>query len=208
MDADAWDERYRASDYVWTTEPNRFLPGLVDGLRPGRAVDLACGEGRNAVWLATQGWDVTGVDISSVGLEKAARLASDAGVTCSWVLGDATTWQPDRAVDLVVVLYLQLPADQRRAALRGAAAALAPGGSLVVVAHDLENLIHGVGGPQDASVLYTPDDVVADLAGGGTPVVVGRAERLRRPVRTDDGDREAIDCCVVARRPDDDPVGA
>lgn len=224
MDAQHWNDRYATSEFVWTTSANRFLPPEVEGLKPGRALDLACGEGRNAVWLATQGWDVTGVDFSSAGLEKAAALAEAAGVTAStrWVCADATAWDPDAGFDLVVVFYLQLAAEQRRAAMSVAASALAPGGILLVVGHDLDNLTKGVGGPPDPAVLYTPDDLVGDLTSSGVQgLVVEKAIRVLRPVVVaaapdDDGtdstagadgtahqspvERNAIDCLVRARR--------
>lgn len=201
VDAASWDERYRGSGFVWSTQPNRFLPPAVEGLTPGRALDLACGEGRNAVWLATRGWDVTGVDFSAVGLEKAARLAEANGVAVKWACADVTTWAPADPFDLVVVFYLQLPEPQRRAALGSAVRALAPGGTLLVVAHDLANLTDGTGGPQDPSVLYTPDAVRADLdRSGAGDLVVERAERVERPVETDRGTVMAIDCLVRAHR--------
>ncbi len=202
MNAEDWDRRYDRDEYVWHLEPNRFLPGLVDDLAAGRALDLACGEGRNSVWLARQGWTVTGVDFSAVGVEKGGRLAADAGVDVEWLVDDVTTW-PGRPAgyDLVIVFYVQLPPADRAAMLRTAALALAPGGRFVMVAHDLENLTAGVGGPQDASVLPTPEAVEADLLAAGVPdLVIERAERIRRPVATDDGPREAIDCLVVATR--------
>lgn len=199
MDADAWNRRYATAEFVWRTEPNRFLPPEVAGLAPGRALDLACGEGRNAVWLATRGWRVTGVDFAEVGLDKARRLAAEHAVEVTWVRADVTTWSAPEAADLVVVFYLQLPAEPRRRALARAAAAVAPGGTLLVVAHDLANLREGHGGPQDPAVLYTPDDVVADLAGSG--LEVQRAERVRRPVELDTGVVHAVDCLVRAGRP-------
>ena len=207
MDATSWDDRYAGSGFVWTTEPNRFLPPAVDGLAVGSALDLACGEGRNAVWLATRGWDATGVDFSSVGLDKAAQLADANGVTdrTRWVCADATSWQPDAAFDLVVVFYLHLPERERRAAFGVAASALAPGGIVLVVGHDSSNLTDGVGGPPDPAVLYGPDEVVGDLLAAVPNLDIARAERVRRPVVVDDGDggsteRDAIDCLVLARR--------
>ncbi len=74
MDRNAWDERYAGDELVWSAQPNRFLVAEVETLPPGRALDLACGEGRNAVWLAERGWDVTGVDFSNAGIDKARRL--------------------------------------------------------------------------------------------------------------------------------------
>jgi SAM-dependent methyltransferase len=166
-DAASWDERYRVTEFVWATEPNRFLPPAIDGLPPGRALDLACGEGRNAVWLATQGWDATGVDFSATGLGKAAQLAETNEVTVEWIRADVTTWTSIERFDLVVVFYLQLPEPARRAAFATAARCLAPGGTLLIVGHDLANLTDGVGGPQNADVLYTPDDIRRDLERGG-----------------------------------------
>lgn len=200
-DADGWDDRYRTSEFVWKTEPNQFLPSEVADLPPGRALDLACGEGRNAVWLATQGWDTTGVDFSDVGLRKAASLAEANDVVVEWVHADATEWLPPPHFDLVVVFYLHLPAPQRSAAFGAAARALAPGGTLLVVGHDLLNLTDGVGGPPDPAVLYTPDDVRADIARSGvSDLAVVRAERVRRSVDAHRSEVDAIDCLVRAHR--------
>lgn len=208
MDASSWDERYSGTDFVWTTEPNQFLPPAVAGLPVGTALDLACGEGRNAVWLATQGWVTTGVDFSEVGLDKAAQLAAANGVAdrTRWICADATTWTPDATFDLVVVFYLHLPEPARGDALAVAATALAAQGTLLVVGHDITNLTDGVGGPPDPAVLYGPDDVVRDLTAGAPDLEVARAERVRRSVTVATGDeggstrREAIDCLVVVRR--------
>lgn len=200
-DAAGWDRRYATPGYVWKTDPNCFLPGEVGSLVPGSAVDLACGEGRNAIWLATQGWRVTGVDFSVVGLDKGRSLAADRGVEVDWVAADVTTWSTPRTVDLVIVFYLHLPAAGRRSALGTAARAVAPGGTLLVVGHDLANLSDGYGGPQDPSVLYTPDDVVADvMAAGVEGFVVERADRVARAVDHEGGRATAIDCLVRVRR--------
>lgn len=198
-EASAWDRRYATTELVWTAEPNRFLVEETTGVRPGRALDLGAGEGRNAVWLATQGWQVLAVDFSAVGLRKAADLASRSGVEVEVVVADAADELPPAGFDLVVVLYLHLPFEQRRLVHRNAAAALAPGGTLLVVGHDATNLTDGVGGPQDPRALFGPEDVTADL--DGTSVVIVRAERVLRPVPTVDGTRTAIDALVRARRP-------
>lgn len=198
MDRSDWDERYRTAELVWRSEPNRWVAEEVAMLSPGRALDVACGEGRNAVWLAEQGWDATGVDFSPVGLDKGRRMAAERGVQVTWVEADARTWEAPSPFDLVVVCYLQLPEADRRAALGHAAAALAPGGTLLVVGHDRSNRDRGVGGPQDPAVLFTPDDVVADLQLSGVPVEVRRAEVVRRPVDTDDGPADALDALVRA----------
>jgi 2-polyprenyl-3-methyl-5-hydroxy-6-metoxy-1,4-benzoquinol methylase len=193
-----WDERYGTEELIWKAEPNRFLVEELDALPPGRALDVACGEGRNAVWLASKGWRVTGVDFSRAGLAKAQRLATDRGVDVTWVEADVVEWQPPIAsFDLVVVMYLHLPAEQRRQALAHAAAALAPGGVLLVVGHDTSNLLKGTGGPQDPAVLFTPEEIVEDLTG----LRIERAEQVKRTVVTDAGEATAIDALVRAVRP-------
>lgn len=202
MDARDWDERYAARELIWSAEPNVFVARECADLTPGRAVDLAAGEGRNAIWLARQGWDVTAVDWSGVGLDKGRQLAGDTALT--WQQADATTWRAEPSFDLAVLAYLQLPAEQRAAAVRNAFDALAPGGTFLLVAHDTTNLTEGSGGPQDPSVLYTAEDVVADLADRDFETVI--AERVSRVVAAPDGDgshqhageaeRVAWDCLV------------
>ena len=198
-DSEEWNRRYAGRKLLWTAAPNRFLVAEAGGLPPGRALDLACGEGRNAVWLAEQGWQVTGVDFSDVGLAKARELASARGVEADFVQADLLDFRPERrAYDLVLLFYLQLPARRRRGIVRAAAEAVAAGGTLLLVAHDSSNLEHGHGGPSDVSVLYTAADVVADL---GSSLEIERAERVERPVETADGERTALDALVRARRP-------
>ncbi len=204
MDAHAWDERYAGTELVWSAEPNLFVAREVAELAPGRALDLAAGEGRNAIWLAQRGWAVTAADFSQVALDKGQQLAERLGGAADvrWVRADATRWDEPAAYDLVVVAYLQLPAEQRRAAVRAAYASLAPGGTLLLVAHDSTNLAEGTGGPQDPAVLMTADDVLGDLAGEDLDVV--RAERVARQVGDGHGEepaRTAWDCLVrVVRR--------
>ena len=177
MDAGAWDDRYASADQVWSLEPNQFVRDELKGLSPGSAVDVACGEGRNALWLADQGWTVTGIDFSAVAIDRARTRDVDSKVI--WVVGDALTVELP-ASDLAVVAYLQLPRDQRRTAVRRAFDALNAGGTLLVVAHDSTNLAEGTGGPQDPPVLYTAEDVLEDLEGEAFDVV--RAERVPRVV--------------------------
>lgn len=192
-----WNDRYAQKELVWTAEPNRRFAAEVEGLEPGRALDLACGEGRNAVWLAERGWQVTGVDFSDVALAKAAELAASRGVEVDWLVADVLDYPPEaRAFDLVAVLYLQLPRDELLHALESAAGAVAPGGTLLVLGHDTTNLTHGHGGPKAASVLYTAADVVPALR----DLVVERAEAVERTVPLADGEAVAIDAFVRAHR--------
>jgi SAM-dependent methyltransferase len=199
MDSEAWDRRYAGRDLIWTAEPNRFLVAETEGLAPGRAIDLACGEGRNAVWLAERGWQTVGVDFAEVGLQKAHELADARGVSVEWVATDLLDYSPEpRAFDLVLIFYLQVKGAERQPVVRAAAQAVAPGGTFLLVAHDSSNLLQGHGGPQNPTVLYTALDVVTDLDGAG--LQVERAERVERPVQTPDGQRVALDVLVRARR--------
>jgi SAM-dependent methyltransferase len=194
MERADWNRKHGEAGLLFGTEPNRFLVAEVEGLAPGRALDLACGAGRNSVWLAERGWTATGVDFSDVALENARGLAAERGVQVEWVEADVVEWEPPAgAFDLVVIMYLQLPADELARAVAHAAGAVAPGGTLLVVGHHRENLEDGYGGPQDSRVLFTPDGVAAGLDG----FEIERAERVLRPV---EGERDAIDALVRARR--------
>lgn len=199
MDAAGWDERYAATELVWSRGPNAFVVEQLADLPPGRAIDLAGGEGRNAIWLAEQGWESELVEFSAVALEKARALAAQRGVTLTTTLADATAAPALAPADLVLVCYLQLPAEPLARALGHAASLVAPGGTLLVIAHERDNLEHGHGGPPDAAVLPTVADVLAAIDGQGLDVV--RAEQVRRPVETEEGPREAIDLLVRAERP-------
>ena len=205
MDAGSWDARYAASDLVWSREPNRVVAAECAGLSPGRAVDLAAGEGRNAIWLASLGWQVWAVDYSEVALDKGRRLAGSSPLdgNVEWICADATAWRPPEPVDLVVIAYFQVPATDRRTAVRTSYASLAPGGTMVLVAHDSTNLTEGTGGPQDPAVLMSAADVVGDLDGLDPEVI--HAGRVARAVTTADEhggevSRTAWDCLVRVRR--------
>jgi SAM-dependent methyltransferase len=189
MDREAWNRKHAAGEHHFGGRPNRFLVAEVESLPAGRALDVACGAGRNAVWLAEQGWRVTGVDFSDVALASAHALAEERAAEVEWLEADVLAHVPEpQSFDLVSVLYLQLPAEERRLVLGRAADAVAPGGTLIVIGHDLDNLEHGHGGPQDPRVLFTPDEIAADLRG----LEIEKAERLDR-----DG---AIDALVRAKR--------
>ena len=194
MDAESWDRRYAETELVWSADPNRFVAEELTGLPPGSAVDLAAGEGRNALWLASIGWRVTAVDFSAVALDKGRRIAESRGLDVTWVHADLTDYQPPTA-DLVLIAYLHVPPALWRPVLRRAVAAVAPGGTLLLVGHDSTNLTEGTGGPQDLERLWALDDVVAALG----DLVVRRASRVRRPV--EGAPRDAIDTLVRAQRP-------
>jgi len=193
-----WNRRWAGEERVHaSTAPSRFLVAEVADLRPGTALDLACGAGRNAVWLAGQGWRVTAVDFSGVALRMARSLAAERAVDAEWIEADVVAWTPPaRAYDLVCVFYLQLPASERPIALAHAAAAVRPGGTLLVVGHDLLNLTEGWGGPTQPDVLFTPDDIVAEIG----DLRIEKALRVHRTVEEPGASREAIDALVRATR--------
>jgi SAM-dependent methyltransferase len=200
MDAAAWDERYAAAGLVWSETPNQQVAAELAGLPPGRALDLAAGEGRNALWLAARGWRVTAVDFSRVALEKGRALEQrqERGEPVEWVHADALTWS-GTGFDLALLAYLQRPEEQRRDAVRRAFTALDVSGTFFLVAHDSSNLLEGTGGPQDPAVLFTAEEVLADL--DGERFEVERAERAGRVVEADDGhgavaERTAYDALV------------
>lgn len=204
MRREEWNRKYAERGLLWSAEPNRFLVAEVSGLPPGRALDLACGEGRNALWLAARGWDVTAVDFSEVAIAKARERAAGEGLQVELVCDDLLAYEPETgAYDLVLVFYLQLQAGELAAVLAKAAAALAPGGTFLLVGHDSSNLTDGWGGPSDPSVLYTPEDVVSSLG----DLEIEKAERVLRDV--EEAERPAIDALVRARhrRPRRRPAG-
>lgn len=186
-----WDERYAASDRVWSTAPNAEVERIVGSWPPGRALDLGAGEGRHALWLASRGWRVTAVDFSTVGLGKGEAEATRRGLSVDWTVADVRSWHPPTrsAYDLVLAAYLHLSED----VLGRTTGWLAPGGALVVVGHALRNLAEGVGGPSDPELLHTVDGLRAAAAA----LDIERCEEFIRP--TEGGD--AIDVALVARRP-------
>ena len=184
-----WDQRHAAQDPIESTEPDPTLVDEIGSLRPGRAFDLGAGDGRNAIWLAERGWKVTAVDFSQVALERGRSRATESGVEVEWQLADLLDWSPDaRLYDLVTLFFLHLPGTERRAVYARAADAVAPGGTLLIVAHDRANLAGGVGGPRDPDVLVSPGEVAAELPG----FRIDRAETMQRPAPDGRGPIDAI----------------
>ncbi|MFD0365491.1 class I SAM-dependent methyltransferase [Nocardia sp. GCM10030253] len=219
MDAPDWDARYAQGELVWGAPPNSTVvehvyglerrtplqPDTPDGDMPAlpRALDLACGEGRNALWLATHGWQVHAVDYSQVGVDKgrtvATRLSRSVRSRITWQCADVTDLDAAGITgpyELVLMVFLHLPAEQRRTLLRRTADLLAPEGTLLILGHDSTNLTDGHGGPQDPSILFTPDDIVADLSPESDRIRVRIADRILRPTE----DRDAIDALVLATK--------
>ena len=206
MSAADWDERY-GEGRLWSVEPNGFFAEVVSGIEGrGRAVDLACGEGRNALWLATQGWDVTALDFSGAAISRGRTYGEEHGIRVQWEVADLLDWEMGSgAWDLIAHVYLHWPSAERTPFVDRCADALAPGGHLVIVGHDRTNIEHGHGGPQVPEVLTTPEELKRQLESAGLSVT--RAEVVMRPVtlESDDGTTttvNAIDHVVVATRPD------
>lgn len=197
MDSLAWDERYGRVPSLWGDQPNVFLEAAAGELEPGTALDLACGEGRNALWLARRGWSVRAVDFSRLATDRGRAVAMREALDVSFEVQDVLEWMPPaRSFDLVVIVYLQIPAAGMSVVIGRACDAVAPGGTLLVVGHHPDNLVEGYGGPRSAEVLYGEDDLARWCS---LPVL--EASRAIRTVHTDDGDRDAVDCLLVARRP-------
>jgi SAM-dependent methyltransferase len=193
MKSEDWDKRYREKELVWSAGPNQFLVTETAGLKPGQALDLACGEGRNAIWLAQQGWTVSASDYSEVAIEKARGRCEELGLPIHLRVQDATT-PIEGLFDLIAIFYLHLPREENKRVLAHACAALAPGGTLLYVGHDARNIEEGVGGPQEPSILYGPEEIRALLG----DLHIDKAETVRRPVEKDGGTQYALDILVKA----------
>ena len=192
---DLWNERHASVEPIESYEPNPALVSTAALLEGGRALDLGCGDGRNAVWLARQGWDVTAVDFSEVAIERGRALAASAGVEVAWHVRDMHEFGLEPyAYDLVTLFFIHVAPDERREILQRASLAVAPGGTLLVVGHDRSNLTDGVGGPRDPEVLFTAPEIARDLSG----LVTQQAEAVRRPGSPSPA---PIDAIVRAFRP-------
>lgn len=166
MDNHAWNERYLKADSAMPSGHSAVLEEYAKALPPGSALELAAGSGRNALYLASLGWKVTAVDFSDVALDRGRMFADRLGLSVDWQLADLTRYRPTRQTyDLVCLFYLHLPKAEFHEILRHAADAVRPGGTLLVVGHDLENLTGGCGGPRDPDVLYTCGEIATVLAG-------------------------------------------
>jgi len=174
-----WDERYNTAEYVYGTEPNEFLAGLVTEIPRGRTLCIAEGEGRNAVFLAEHGHEVVAVDSSAVGLEKAERLASERGVKIETVVVDLAHFdiEPD-SWDAVVSIFAHVPADIRIPLHKKIAHGLRGGGMLVLEAYTPKQIELGTGGPAVAEMTMSLDALQQELEG----LVLKHAVELERDV--------------------------
>ncbi|HLM03743.1 MAG TPA: methyltransferase domain-containing protein [Blastococcus sp.] len=200
-DQESFEERYRATDALWSGRPNAQLVAEAADLPPGTALDVGCGEGADAIWLAERGWEVLGVDFATTALARAAAHAASAGVgeRVRWVHADVTTWTPDEGFDLVSAQFLHLPPGPRRTVFARLAAAVRPAGTLLVVGHDFSDVAAGAHRPPEPERFFTADEVAAGLDPAHWEVLV--AEARPRPAAEHEGhDITVHDAVLRARR--------
>jgi SAM-dependent methyltransferase len=191
-----WDERYGASEQTFPLGPNRLIVDEVATMTPGTALDLATGEGRHAVWLASLGWQVVAVDYASVGVRRAQARARAEGRSVAFAIADVHALRfPTGRFDLVLAAFFHPRPPERAAIYPAAAAALARGGSLLLVSYDKANLTEGSGGPQDPDLLLDPPVFAAELEALGLSVV--RADTVPLKVPTADGQEVPVVDAVI-----------
>jgi thioredoxin reductase/SAM-dependent methyltransferase len=204
FDEAAWEERYRAKPAIWSGRPNPQLVAEAAGLTPGRALDVGSGEGADAIWLAERGWQVTAVDISTTALQRAAEHATAAGPHIAdridWLHADLREKPPaEGTYDLVSAQFMHLPSDARSELFARLAAAVAPGGTLLIVGHhpaDLRTTAHRMHFPD---MMYTAEEIAAGLDSGIWEIVT--AETRERATADPDGHHVTIhDAVLLARR--------
>lgn len=213
MDASNWDERYSASELVWGVDPNRYVKFWAtevaeeitdeDPSASLCALDIGCGEGRNAIWMVANGWQVDAFDFSAVAIERLSQLAENVlelEQQAALIAGvqDISEWEPLAPMyDFVVICFLHFPQQQLQQLWEKSAAALKPGGSLLVIGHDKKNLAEGVGGPQDENVLFHAAECGEYLSKVGLDVEHAHVHQREVP----DQDRPALDAVIFARKP-------
>lgn len=206
LDENFWNERYRSSHQLWSGNPNPQLVAEVSDLAPGTALDVGCGEGADAIWLARAGWTVHGIDLSGVAIERAAEHAAQAGEDIAgrltWQTADLLAWDPGSTrYDLVTSQYVHLPSGQRDVLYASLAALVAPGGTLLIVGHHPSDL-GTIPRPPRPELFFTPEQVVALLDPNDWSVVTATA--AARTVTHDNHEVTIHDSVVRARRSTDD----
>ncbi|MGX1701677.1 FAD-dependent oxidoreductase [Microbacterium sp. NPDC055357] len=194
--AEHWEERYATP--MWSGRPNRTLVDVASGLDPGRALDLGCGEGADVIWLAEQGWDATGLDISSTAVARARAAADEAGVTARFEVADLSESVAEGSYDLVTASFFHSSVElDRTGALRRATDLIAPGGRLLIVSHGGPP---PWAGPGHDHVFLSPADELAALALDAAAWITELAEIRTREVTAPDGSASTLDDTVVLVR--------
>jgi thioredoxin reductase/SAM-dependent methyltransferase len=199
---EAWEERYRTKSSIWSGKPNSQLVAEASGLPAGRALDVGCGEGADAVWLAERGWQVTGVDISSVAVQRATEHAAAAGLAdrITFSQADLRKEPPgEQAYDLVSAHFMHLPSEVRRELYARLAAAVTPGGTLLLVGHHPDDLASGARRMHFPDMMFTAEQLAADLDPAEWDIVTAE-KRARRAKMPDGPEATVTDTVLVARR--------
>ncbi|MPZ82566.1 MAG: methyltransferase domain-containing protein [Actinophytocola sp.] len=199
MDQQFWEDKYREQDQLWSGAPNGVLVVEAADLAPGRALDLGCGEGGDAIWLAERGWLVTAVDISRVALDRAAVLGASVAGKVTWTHADLTvTAPPAGTFDLVAALYFPIPHQPEHTALLRLLAAVASGGTLLVGGHDLDGHQHHHDAAFDASQYYVPAEI-AELLDDSWTVVTNETRPRTSPAPPGSGHIDDVVLRAVRR---------
>jgi len=194
---DLWNARYREKGAVWGAGPNQFVVDRMAGMTALRVLDLGSGQGRNAIWMAQQGHQVTAVDISDVATAQGLEAAERFGVEVDFIAADLAVWDPPAgAFDLVLLAYMQLPEAGRRSLHAKAVQVLVPGGRVLIVGHHRDNLENGVGGPPLPEMLFTESELAADFAG----LEIIENNRVLRHVDQGDVVGDAIDIVFIGQK--------
>ena len=199
MDVEFWNERYRESHRIWSGAPNPQLVTEVSALAPGKALDIGCGEGADSIWLASRGWEVTGVDFAQAALDKGAEEAAERGLSVTWLCKDLLNWRPSQEFDLVSAQFFHLQPDLLGGVLTRLSRAVVAGGTFLVVGHNPRDLVTHTGHQRRVDVLFAPEVVVDLLDADQWEISV--AEGRSRPIELPDGETFTYtDTVVRAKR--------